>query len=403
MKDFSHLLSEVNHRATASVIRELLKMIGIPGMISFAGGMPAPDLFPAEEIGALVKEVIEKNPNLTLQYGCTEGEPGFKEELIKLCKKDENIDVTQDELIVTSASQQALDIVSKALINPGDAIIVGKPTYLGALQAFETYGADMRGVDSDGYGITVDSLAKELEQIKKDGKQCKFIYIVPDFQNPTGTTIPTARRIEILELAKAHNTLILEDSPYRKIRFTGEHQTTFYALDKGEGNVITMFTFSKTFVPGFRLGYIIADKELIRKFAILKQAMDLCTTPVCQMVTAEYLRRGCLEGHVAKLVKVYGEKRAVMLEALKKYMPQGVSWTEPEGGLFLWVVLPEGVDAEKMFKTAVKNHVAYVIGSAFYHDKGGKNTLRLNFSYPNFDQIEEGIKRLANAIKEYKE
>lgn len=402
MKDFSHLLAKVNGRATASVIRELLKMTSVPGMISFAGGMPAPDLFPAEEIGEIVKDVIVKEPNIALQYGCTEGEAGFKAELIKLLKADEDIDVTPEELIVTSASQQALDIVSKAFVDPGDAIIVGKPTYLGALQAFETYGADMIGVESDDFGITAESLEEKLESLKKEGRVCKFIYIVPDFQNPTGTTIPTERRVKILELAKKYGTVILEDSPYRKIRFKGEHQKTFYALDKGEGNVITMFTFSKTFVPGFRLGYIIADKDIIRKFAILKQAMDLCSSPVCQAITAEYLRQGRLENHVKKLVKVYSEKREAMLKALEKYMPQGVTWTKPEGGLFLWVVLPENIDAEKMFITAVKNNVAYVIGSAFYPDKSGKNTLRLNFSYASFEQIEEGIKRLGKAIKEYK-
>lgn len=401
MKDFSHLLSEVNKRVTASAIRELLKIIGMPGMISFAGGLPTPEMFPAEELGEIAKQVIASNPNKALQYGCTEGAASFKEELINLLKKDENIEVSQDEMLVVSASQQGLDIVSKAFVDPGDAVIVAKPTYLGALQAFETYGADMIGVESDDFGIIAESLEEKLEDLKNAGRQCKFIYIVPDFQNPTGTTIPEERRIKILELAKKYGTIILEDSPYRKVRFKGEHQKTFYALDKGEGNVITMFTFSKTLAPGLRLGYIIGDKEIIRKFVILKQALDLCTSPACQAIAEEYLKRGNIEKHIAEMAKLYGKKRDVMIAALRKYMPQGVSWTEPEGGLFLWVVMPENIDSEKMLETAIKNNVAYVMGSAFYPDGSGKNTMRLNFSYSSFEEIDEGIKRLAKAITEY--
>lgn len=402
MKDFTKLLAKVNSRSTASVIRELLKFTSKPGLISFGGGMPDPGAFPVKEISALMCAVVEKNPNVALQYGQTEGEPGFKQELIKLIKEDEGITVTADEIMVTSASQQALDIISKAFIDEGDTIIVGKPTYLGALQAFNTYGAAMVGVESDDYGITAESLEEELSKIQAAGKICKFIYVVPDFQNPTGTTIPTERRVKILEIAKKYNTIILEDSPYRKIRFEGEHQTTFYALDKGEGNVITMFTFSKTFVPGFRLGYIVGHKDVIRKFCVLKQAMDLCTSPVCQAVTAEFLRQGMLNPHVKKIVDIYGKKKTAMLTALKKYMPEGVTWTSPEGGLFLWVVLPKNIDTEKLFFTAIENNVAYVVGSAFYHDNSGKNTMRLNFSYAGFAEIEEGVKRLAAAIKSYK-
>lgn len=401
MKDFSHLLSEVNKRVTASAIRELLKVIGMPGMISFAGGLPTPEMFPAEELGEIAKQVIASNPNKALQYGCTEGAASFKEELINLLKKDENIEVSQDEMLVVSASQQGLDIVSKAFVDPGDAVIVAKPTYLGALQAFETYGADMIGVESDDCGIIAESLEEKLEDLKKAGRQCKFIYIVPDFQNPTGTTIPEERRVKILELAKKYGTIILEDSPYRKVRFKGEHQKTFYALDKGEGNVITMFTFSKTLAPGLRLGYIIGDKELIRKFVILKQALDLCTSPACQAIAEEYLKRGNIEKHIAEMAKLYGKKRDVMIASLRKYMPKGVSWTEPEGGLFLWVVMPENIDSEKMLETAIKNNVAYVMGSAFYPEGSGKNTMRLNFSYSSFEEIDEGIKRLAKAITEY--
>jgi 2-aminoadipate transaminase len=270
---------------------------------------------------------------------------------------------------------------------------------LGALQAFNSYGAEIIGVESDENGMTPQSLEEQLETLKKAGKSCKFIYLVPDFMNPTGVTIPVQRRVKMLELAKKHNILILEDSPYRHIRFEGEHQTTFYALDKGEGNVITMFTFSKTFVPGFRLGYIIGHKDLIRKFCILKQSMDLCSSPVCQSVTMEYLKAGKLQSHIKKIVDIYGKKRDAMIKALETYMPEGVTWTHPQGGLFLWVVVPQYINCTQMFPSALEQNVAYVIGSAFFYDDSGHNTMRLNFSYSTLEQIDEGIKRLAAAIK----
>jgi len=399
MKDFSHLLARVNERSKASVIRELLKLTNIPGLISFAGGMPDPTAFPVEDIKHFMSTALDKNPGAALQYGQTEGYGDLIKELIKLIKEDENIDVAPEQVLVTSASQQALDIISKAFIDEGDIILVGNPTYLGALQAFRSYGANMIGVESDDDGILPSSLEAELAKIKKADKVCKMIYVVPDFQNPTGTTIPAARRVEILEIAKKYNTIILEDSPYRKIRFKGKHQTTFYALDKGEGNVITMFTFSKTFVPGFRLGYIVGHKDMIRKFCILKQSMDLCTSPVCQAVTAEYLKAGKIHAHVDKIIDIYGKKLEAMIKALEKYMPKGVTWTHPEGGLFLWVVLPEYINATEMFPSAIDEKVAYVVGSAFYHDDSVHNCMRLNFSYATFAQIDEGIKRLSEAIK----
>jgi 2-aminoadipate transaminase len=399
MNNFSKLLAEVNDRAKASVIRELLKFTNKPGLISFAGGMPDPSAFPVEDISHFMSITVKNNPHIALQYGQTEGEPAFVKELIKLIKEDEGFEVSPEQLIVTSASQQALDLVSKTFIDTGDIILVGKPTYLGALQSFQSYGADMIGVESDGDGMLPESVEAELEKLKKAGRICKFIYVVPDFQNPTGATIPVARRLKMLELAKKYNALILEDSPYRKIRFKGEHQTTFYALDKGQGNVITMFTFSKTFVPGFRLGYVIGHRDLIRRFCILKQSMDLCSSPVCQSVTMEYLKAGKLHAHVKKIVDVFSKKLEAMIKALETYMPKGVTWTHPAGGLFLWVMLPQYINATEMLPSALEQNVAYVIGSAFYHDESVQNCMRLNFSYATFEQIDEGITRLAAAIK----
>ena len=244
---------------------------------------------------------------------------------------------------MVSASQQALDMTARVFSNRGDAIITASPTYLGALQAFEASGADVFGADSDDFGVTVEGVEKRLKELQAAGRKCKFMYMVPDFQNPSGTTIPQERRVKILELAEKYGTLVVEDSPYRQVRFEGTAPQTFYKLDGGRGNVITLFTFSKVFVPGFRLGYVLAPAEIIQKYVVLKQAMDLCTSPILQLATAQYLKDGYLMKHVAEVVEVYRQKRDAMLKMLQKYMPQGVKWTRPEGGLFLWVTLPEGI------------------------------------------------------------
>ena len=256
------------------------------------------------------------------------------------------------------------------------------------------------GVASDNDGVIVSDLQAKLEMLHQQGKQCKFIYLVPDFQNPTGTTIPQERRVQILELAKKYHTFILEDSPYRQVRFEGTAPKTFYTLDGGAGNVITLFTFSKIFVPGFRLGFIIGPADVIRKFVILKQAMDLCSSPTLQLATAEFLRRGLLQAHIKKMIEVYRAKRDLMLKTLAQYMPEGVSWTSPAGGLFLWLTLPKHMDATKLLPKAIENKVAYVAGVDFYPSANIYNDLRLNFSYSTPEQIVEGLKRLAQTIRE---
>ncbi len=398
--DYTPLFSNAVRRCKASAIRELLKVIAQPDIISFAGGLPAPDLFPADEIAALIKEVVQQNPQESLQYGATEGQAVLKEELIKLLQETEGITATADELLIVSASQQALDITARAFVNEGDSIITASPTYLGGLQAFGAAGADIRGAASDENGVLPQDVEAKLKELAAEGRPCKFIYLVPDFQNPTGTTIPEERRLQLLELAKKYHTFILEDSPYRQIRFEGTAPRTFYALDKGSGNVITMFTFSKVLVPGFRLGFIVGQKDVIRKYVILKQAMDLCTSPLSQVITAAYLRGGHLKKHVQKLIAAYREKRDLMLQTLPQVMPPGVTWTRPVGGLFLWVTLPKHMDAMELLSKALERKVAYVAGVDFYPATDVKNDFRLNFSYSTKAQIVEGLKRLAQTIKE---
>ncbi len=397
--DYTSLFSKAVKRSKASAIRELLKVIAQPDIISFAGGLPSPDLFPVQEIAMAMQQVILDTPQASLQYGATEGQAALKQELVGLLKQSENISVTPEQILVVSASQQALDMTARAFVNEGDAIITASPTYLGALQAFQAAGADIIGADSDDQGILPQNVETQLKALHAQGRPCKFIYLVPDFQNPTGTTIPENRRVQLLELARKYNTFILEDSPYRQIRFEGTAPRTFYALDEGRGNVLTMFTFSKILVPGFRLGFIIGPKEVIRKFVILKQAMDLCSSSVLQLATAVYLRSGKLLSHIQDLITCYREKRDLMLQTLKEVMPEGTSWTRPNGGLFLWLTLPKHMDATALLPKAIEHKVAYVAGVDFYPQCNVKNDIRLNFSYSTPTQIVDGLKRLADVIR----
>ncbi len=398
--EYKKLFSETATSIKASAIRELLKVTARPEIISFAGGLPDPNLFPSEQVAAIMKEVLEKSPKEALQYGTTEGQKCLKDALIELLRDTEDVTAKPEEILIVSASQQGLDMCARIFLNRGDAIITASPTYLGGLQAFAASGADVYGADSDEHGLTVEGVEKCLKELKAAGKPCKFIYVVPDFQNPTGTTIPQERRVKILQLAEKYDTLILEDSPYRQVRFEGTAPDTFLKLDQGRGRVVTLFTFSKVFVPGFRLGYIVAPAEVIQRCVILKQAMDLCTSPILQLATAAYLKGGHLMSHVKEVVDAYHKKRDFMLQMLDKYMPDGVKWTRPEGGLFLWVTLPPHIDTQKMLDAALEQNVAYVAGVDFYPPHNARrNDFRINFSYSSFEQMEEGVKRLAATIK----
>ncbi len=384
-----------------SVIRELLKLTQKPGIISFAGGLPSPETFPIDEIAVLAKEVIEKEGKWALQYGPTEGDPRLKKEIIKILKKD-GASVDPENILITSASQQGLDIVGKVFLNRNDPIILGKPSYVGALSAFRSYSAVFNGIELDDEGIRMDMLRDKLEEMRRMAEHPKFIYIIPDFQNPAGVTLSLKRRKDLLKIAQEFQVLVIEDTPYRQLRYVGDHLPSLYELDKGKGYVIGLHTFSKILFPGLRLGWIVASKPIIEKFVITKQGMDLCTPPITQAIAYEYCRRGLLDSHIKDNVSLYKKKRKIMLEALDKYMPKNseIKWTRPDGGLFLWVELPTSIDVEEMFYQAIDKKVAYVIGTAFYPDDGGKNAMRLNFSFPTEDEIVEGVKRLAQVIKD---
>jgi len=398
IKNLESMLSKNILGMKRSAIRELLKLTQRPEIISFAGGLPSPDTFPIEQLKEITLEVLNEDGASALQYGATEGDPALRAELVKLYKK-QNFDIDISNLVITTASQQGLDLLSKVFIDRGDIVICGLPSYLGGLSAFNSYGAEMIGIEFDEHGMRSDRLRKVVEDLTAENKKPKFVYIIPDFQNPAGVTMPDFRRKEIIKIAHEFDLLIVEDSPYKELRFEGEQQTSLYVLD-GNGQVITMGTFSKIFVPGFRIGWIIADQAIVDKFVVGKQAADLCTPPFVQKISARYLAKGYFEENLKKTIAMYKEKKALMMKYFDEQMPEGVSWTKPEGGLFLFMYLPKGMDSTKLFERAIKNNVAFVTGDVFHCDGSGKNTLRINFSYSSKDQICEGVKRLAKAIRE---
>lgn len=381
-----------------SAIREVLKLTQQPDIISFAGGLPSPESFPVEELKRIVCDLFESDQaHQALQYGLTEGDIHLRELLVERYRK-QGLDIGVDNLIITTASQQALDLLPKIFINPGDRIICGLPSYLGGISAFSYYGARMEGVGLDHDGMSASQLEDKLKKMRAFGEKPKFIYTIPDFQNPAGITMSGSRRQEIIDLAKKYDVLIVEDSPYRELRFSGEDEKMIYALDNS-GHVISIGTFSKILAPGFRIGWVIADTAIIEKIVIAKQTADLCTSPFVQKIAAKYLETGIFDAHIASIIRLYREKRDVMLASLGEYMPAGVSWTEPEGGLFLFLTLPEYVDAEKLFIEAVREKVAFVPGNVFFCDGCGRNTMRLNFSFPSKEMNTEGVRRLAKAIE----
>jgi len=399
IKDLQGILSRSAKGAKKSAIRELLKLTQRPEIISFAGGLPAPESFPLDILKKLSVEVLEKEGAAACQYSMTEGDNGLRKALIEKYRKDEGLELAMENLIITTSSQQGLDFLGRVFVDPGSPVILGLPTYLGGLQAFSAYGAEMHGIKLDEKGMRPDLLKAKLEELGKAGKKAKFIYTVPDFQNPAGITMPESRRREILALAHEHDTLVVEDSPYRELRFEGKNPPMLYKLD-GTEQTLVLGTFSKIFVPGFRIGWLIGNKDLLDKFVTAKQSTDLCTSSFVQKIAALYLNQGHFDKNLQRIVAMYREKRNAMLGALKEYMPKGVTWTRPEGGLFLFVTLPNDMDAEKLFPKAIAKDVAYVLGSVFHCDGSGRDTIRLNFSFASKEKNIEGIRRLAAVIKE---
>ncbi|MDL2251838.1 PLP-dependent aminotransferase family protein [Odoribacter sp. OttesenSCG-928-J03] len=400
ISDYSQILSDSAKGMKRSAIRELLKLTQKPEIISFAGGLPAKESFPLDQLQEICNEVITEDGAAACQYGSTEGEPKLLEILAKRYRDQGMPYVTKENITMTTSSQQGLDTVGKIFLNRGDKYICELPSYLGGLGAFNSYGGVPVGIPQDEQGMSAVKLEETLAAMKANGEKPKFIYVIPDFQNPAGMTMPKARRIEILAIAKKYDIMVIEDSPYRELRFTGEAQPMLYQLDNGDGNVITLGTFSKIFIPGFRMGWVLAHPTVIDNFVKAKQNTDLCTSAFLQKITVKFFEKNYFDANVQNIVKLYHKKLDAMLGAFEQYMPEGVSWTRPEGGLFLFLTLPEQYDAEELFQIAIEKNVAFVLGTVFFADGSGKNTMRINFSYMTEDQNIEGVKRLADSIKE---
>jgi 2-aminoadipate transaminase len=394
-------LSDSARSAKRSDIRELLKLIARPNVISMAGGLPSPETFPIEQLSELVPHLLHEHGASALQYGATEGDAGLREELVKLMAAEGVRDLTIDHILVTSASQQGLDLLSRVFLAPGDAVMVSLPSYLGALGAFTACGARLSGIPIDERGMPPDLLEQRLIELRHEGVRPKLLYLVPDFQNPAGITLSLECREQLLDIARDFDLLVVEDTPYRQLRYTGETLPYLYQLDR-DGRVISLFTFSKIMCPGFRLGWVVADPEIISRLVVAKQPVDLCTSPFNQALVREYLRTGHLSRQIERIRALYSRKREAILQALERYMDPswGVTWTRPEGGLFLWVRLPEWMSARKLLDRTLALDVAFVVGTSFHCDGSGQNTMRLNFSFPSIEQLDTAIRRMARCIGE---
>ena len=400
---WDHRYAQRTQRMASSVIRELLKLTEKPDIISFAGGLPSPDVFPVDDFRAACERVLRDSGAQALQYSTTEGYLPLREMIARHTGRY-GINISPDNVLITSGSQQALDLIGKVFINPGELILTEAPTYLGALQAWNAYGAEYVTVPMDEDGMNTDA----LEEVLRSGP--KFIYALPNFQNPTGVTMPLERRRRLVELADRYGVPIIEDDPYGQLRYEGENQPSIVSLDSQfrengvgnyRGNVIYLSTFSKTLAPGLRLAWVVAPSEVIRKLVQAKQGADLNTAIFTQMVAYEVARGGFLDRHTWLIRRVYGERRNIMLEAMEQYFPPEVRWTHPKGGLFLWGMMPESFDAAEVLKVAVaEKKVAFVPGAPFFPLGGGHNTMRLNFSNASPGNIKIGIERLGTLLHE---
>ncbi|WP_123053813.1 PLP-dependent aminotransferase family protein [Clostridium sp. JN-1] len=380
----------------ASEIRELLKFTEMPEIISFAGGLPAPELFPVKEVSDVTQEVLKKDGEAALQYSSTEGFKPLRELIAKQRMSAAKVNVTCDDIAITTGSQQALEFSAKIFVNEGDTIVCESPSYLGAINAFRAYRPKFAEVPMDENGMVID----ELENILKSDPNVKLIYTVPDFQNPTGKTLPDDRRKAIAELAAKYKVPVIEDNPYGDLIFEGTRHPSIKSFDK-EGWVIYLGTFSKIFSPGLRLGWVCAENSILQKYIIVKQGADLQCSTLDQRIAALFMQKYNLEDHIKNIIKTYGKRRTLMLESMDKYFPKGTKHTCPYGGLFTWVELKEGLDAAEILKEALKENVAYVPGGSFFPNGGHPNYFRLNYSCMSEDKIIEGIKRLGKVLSKY--
>lgn len=392
MSDYNNIFSQDVASFFRSPVRDIFKKVDLNSIYSFAGGYPSAETFPLESIRQTMSEVIDKYGGKAFQYGATQGVQELREAVAR------RYDVPVDRVQITSSSQQGIDVCTRILVNPGDVILTSSPSYLGALQSFSSYRAKIVGVSHNADIQEYKSaFVSEIKKAAEEGRTVKFLYMIPDFQNPSGESLTLEERKMLADLAEEYGFLIVEDSPYRELRYEGEHIPTIYSL--APDRVIHLGSFSKIFAPGFRLGWAIAHPDILDKIYVCKQSLDLCPPIFDQYVAAEFLESGRLDENLKKSVLLYKEKRDLLLSLLDEYMPEGVKWTRPEGGLFLFLTLPEGFDAVAFYDQALSAGVAYVAGEFFHPDRSGKNTMRLNFSFMSPEKIIAGIRLLAELLK----
>lgn len=390
--------SKLASRIVRSEIREILKWTRKPGVISFGGGLPDASLFPIKELTEITAKVLAEKGFLALQYGPSEGENECRTAFFDFMAEHGD-SVAEDEMIVTSSAQQGLDLLSMLYLDPGINIVMELPSYLGGIQAFRRSGALMHGIPMDDEGMNIDMLLQKLKALKEKKERPAFIYTIPDFQNPSGITMSLERRKQLVDISREWDILLVEDSPYREISFSGKMLPSIWSLANGH-NVIMLKTLSKMLFPGMRLGWLCAPSDILDKIIMIKQSVDLCTPAFNQLIIAEYFHSGKMKETIIRARECYKPKRQKMLDSLEKYMPQGISWSKPDGGMFLWLTCPEHIDTFAIFMKAIERNVAYVIGRPFHCDGSGKNTMRLNYSFPSMEQIDEGISNLAAVLRE---
>ena len=398
LERYAGLFASRTQALRSSAMRDLMAITERPEVISLAGGLPDTSTFPAEDLAKIMSVVAAESAAKALQYGPTEGIAAIRDAIAQVMAA-EDTEVDPEDVLVTTGGQQVIDLVCKTLIDPGDVIVAEAPTYPGAVPAFAAYQADVVQVEMDADGMRVDVLEETLDRLAREGRTPKFVYTIPSFQNPAGVTMSLPRRRRLVEVARERELLVLEDNPYGLLRYEGEPLPTLYAMDRGEF-VIYLGTFSKVLSPGVRLGWTAAPRPVLAKMQAGKAAADLCSSPMTQYFVAEYFRTGHWAGYLAGLREVYRRRRDTMLDALCEHFPASAAWTRPQGGLFVWATLPDGLDTTDLLAKALSRNVAFVPGRAAYLDGRGGTSMRLNFSGVGEDDIREGIRRIGEVVRE---
>jgi 2-aminoadipate transaminase len=383
----------------ASEVRELLKLLQVPDLISFAGGFPNPETFPTGLIKDIVCDVLEKDGAKSLQYGITEGYAPLREAVAERMRR-KGLDAQKENVLILSGSQQAIDLTGKVFIDPKDTIVVSAPTYLAALTGWTVMQANFESIPIDDDNMRMDIFEERMKKLVKRPNPPKMVYVLPNFQNPAGVTMPEKNRRKLIDLASDYDFIILEDDPYGELRYIGKDIRPVKSWDD-EGRVIYMSTFSKILSPGLRVGWVVAHPDILQKLIIAKQSADVSANVLGQRIAHEYMVKGHIDPQIEKIRSIYSRKMEIMLAGMSEFMPDDLSWTRPEGGMFLWVNLPGWMDSSELLKKALKKRVAFVTGKAFFADpREGNNSLRLNFTHPSDEMITEGLRRLGSVVNQ---